>query len=84
MQLVVSERARAFSERHQVIDWLRVLRESGDSFAVDANAVQALIHEIDLLQVVAQAAEHVAAFPAGESIGEPLSHLRHSLRRWKE
>jgi hypothetical protein len=84
MQLLMIERAREFGERHQVIDWLRAQRESGDSFAVDPDAVHALLQEIDLLQVVAQAAEHVAAFPCGESAGEPLKHLRNSLLRWKE
>lgn len=84
MQLLISEQARAFGDRHQVIDCLRSQRELGGSFATDTDGVRALLQEIDLLQVVAHAAEHVAAFPCGEAAGEPLAHLRNSLRRWKE
>ena len=47
-------------------------------------AVRALLQEMDLLQVVAQTAEHVARFGPGESAAEPLANLRNSLRRWKE
>ncbi len=46
--------------------------------------MHALLHEIDLLQVVAQVAEHLAGFGTGQGAGEPLAHLRNSLRRWKE
>ena len=82
MQLLVSE--RIFGQRHYVIDALRTQRESGDPFRVETEAVQALLQEIDLLQVVAHAAEHIARFPPSEPIGEPLVTLRQALRRWKE
>jgi len=84
MEHLVSERIHVFGERHQAIDLLRHQRESGGSFAVYPAAVRALLQEIDLLQVVAQAAEHLAAFPADQSAGEALTQLRHSVRRWKE
>jgi hypothetical protein len=53
---------REFSQRHQVIDVLRAQRDMGDPFGIDPYAVGALLEEVDLLQVIAQAAEHVAAF----------------------
>ena len=58
--------------------------ESGDRFAVETETLQALLQEVDLLQVVAQAAEHVAAFPGGEGAVETLTNLGNSLARWKE
>ena len=84
MQHLMSERVRVFRERHAALDLLRGQRESGGSLAVYPSAVRALLQEVDLLQMVAQAAEHVAEFPAGESGGEPTALLRNSLRRWKE
>ena len=84
MQLLMSERVRVFGDRHRAIDLLRNQRESGESLAVYAGAVRALLQEVDLLQIVAQAAEHVAALPVSETAGEPLTNLRNSLRRWKE
>ena len=82
MQLLMSD--RIFDDRHRVIDALRSRRELGDPLIVETEAVQGLLQEIDLLQVVAQAAELVAEFPADERIGEPFTNLRYSLRRWKE
>ena len=84
MQLLRSEPVQGFSERHQIIDWLRDRRESGDPFTVETRTLQALLQEVDLLQVVAQAAGHVAAFPCGAGAVEPLTNLRNSLTRWKE
>ena len=84
MQLMMSERVQVFGERHQAIDLLRYQRESGGSLSIYPAAVRALLQEIDLLQVVAQTAEHVARFGPGESAAEPLANLRNSLRRWKE
>ena len=84
MQLLVNERVRVFGERHRVIDSLRSQRESGGALAVEPEALHALLQEIDLLQVVAHTAEHVAGFPPGARGGEPLAHLRNALRRWKE
>lgn len=84
MQSLRSERLRAFGERRQMIDLLRTQRELGGALAYKPEAVRALLQELDLLQIVAQAAEHVAAFPRAESAGEPLAHLQNALRRWKE
>jgi hypothetical protein len=84
MQSLRSERVQAFRERHQMIDLLRSRRELGGIVAYHPGTVRALLQELDLLQIVAQAAEHLAAFPCGESAGEPLAHLRNALRRWKE
>jgi hypothetical protein len=56
----------------------------GAPLAAETETVQALLLEIDLLQVMAHAADHVAGFPPGGSAGEALTHLRNSLRRWKE
>jgi hypothetical protein len=75
---------RTFGERHRAIDILRNQRESGGSLSVYPAAVRALLQEVDLLQVVAQAAEHVAAFPRNDGAGEALTNLQNSLRRWKE
>jgi hypothetical protein len=85
MQLMtMSERAQVFGERHRAIDLLRNQRESGGSLSVYPAAVRALLQEVDLLQIVAQAAEGVAAYPSGESAGEPIAVLQNALRRWKE
>jgi len=84
MQAVIHDRVRVFSERHRAIDLLRTVRETGESLAYYPAAVRALLQELDLLQVVAQAAEYVAAFPTGESADEPLAQLRSALQRWKE
>ena len=83
MQLI-GERVWEFRERHHVIDRLRGQRESGEPFAIEVSALGALLQEIDMLQVIAQAAEHVAAFPNTARAGEPVVHLRNSIRRWKE
>ena len=83
MQRLTSERVRTFGERHHAIDLLRNQRESGESLALYPGAVRALLQELDLLQVVAQAAENIAGYPAGAT-EEVLANLRNSLRRWKE
>ena len=84
MQLMRSERVQVFGERHQAIDLLRNQREPGGSLSICPAAVRALLQEIELLQVVAQAAEHVAGFGPGESGRELRALLRNALRRWKE
>jgi hypothetical protein len=84
MRCLTSERVRAFGERHQAIDLLRNRRESGGSLALYPGAIPALLEELDLLQMVAQAAEHIAGYSAGASTEEVLVNLRNSLRRWKE
>jgi hypothetical protein len=84
MNHVLVERVRTFDERHRAIDLLRDQRELGGSLAYYPAAVRSLLQEIDLLQVVAQAAEYVAAYPVGESAAETLAQLRYSLDRWKE
>jgi hypothetical protein len=84
MQSLTIERVHTFDERHRAIDLLRNERESGGSLAFYPGAVRALLQELDLLQVVAQAADHVAGYPAGASAEEVYATLRNSLRRWKE
>jgi hypothetical protein len=80
----LSEQVCTFGERHRAIDLLRTQRELGGSLAFYPGAVQALLEELDLLQIVAQAAEHVAAYPAYTGADEVFANLRNSLRRWKE
>jgi hypothetical protein len=84
MQRLTNEQECTFGERHRAIDLLRTQRELGGSLAFYPGAVPALLQELDLLQVVAQAAEHVAAYPAGLSAEEVFANLQNSLRRWKE
>jgi hypothetical protein len=84
MQSLMTERAQTFCERHRAIDLLRSQRELGESLALYPGAVPALLQELDLLQLIAQAAEHVAAFPASASAEEVVANLWYSLRRWKE
>jgi hypothetical protein len=84
MHCLTSERAQTFCERHRVIDLLRSQRELGGPLAPYPGAVPALLQELDLLQVVAQAAEHLAEYPASASTEEVFANLRYSLRRWKE
>jgi hypothetical protein len=67
-----------------MIDLLRSQRELGGTLVYKPGAVRALLQELDLLQIVAQAAEHLAAFPRADSTGEPLAYLRNALRSWKE
>jgi hypothetical protein len=83
MQRLTSERVRTFGERHHAIDLLRNQRESGESLALYPGAVRALLQELDLLQMVAQAAEQITAYPASGT-EEVFANLRNSLRRWKE
>jgi hypothetical protein len=84
MQSLTSDRAQTFSERHHAIDLLRNQRELGETIALYPGAALAILQEVDLLQIVAQAAEHVAGFPTGANPDEPLMNLRNSIRRWKE
>ena len=84
MQCSTSERAQTFCERHRAIDLLRNQRELGGPLALYPGAAPSLLQELDLLQVVAQAAEHVAGYPTSASAEEVLVNLRYALRRWKE
>jgi hypothetical protein len=82
MQILGSE--SRFGDRHRIIDTLRNQREFEGALSVEANAACALLCEIELLQVVAQAADQFARFPPGPGANESLTLLRNSLRRWKE
>jgi hypothetical protein len=84
MQRLTSEQVCTFGERHRSIDQLRTQRELGGSFAFYPGAVSALLEEVDLLQMVTQAAEQVASYSAHTSADEVFANLRNSLRRWKE
>ena len=84
MQRLTSEQVCTFGERHRAIDLLRTQRELGGLLAYYPEVMPALLQELDLLQMVAQAAEHVAAYPAYTGADEVFANLRNSLRRWKE
>ena len=82
MHAMVTE--RAFTVRHGVINLLRQERELGHPLTISTDDVQALLEEISLLQVIAQAAENVASFPQRYGTDAPLARLGSLLRRWKE
>ena len=71
-----------FDVRHRVINKLRVTREQGLPLAASQADVQALLEEVDQLQLVAQAANHFAPF-ALCGLEELQAALRNALRAWK-
>jgi len=71
-----------FEVRHRVINKLRSAREAGLLLAVSQTELQALLEEVDQLQLVAQAANHFAPF-ALRGLEEPQAALRDALRAWK-
>ena len=72
-----------FDVRHRVIDKLRCAREQGEPVAASQGDLQALLEEIDQLQLVAQAANNFTPF-ALSGLEEPQAMLRNALRAWKE
>jgi hypothetical protein len=71
-----------FEVRHRVINKLRGAREHGVPLAATQSEVQALLEEVDRLQVVAQAADNfVPCMPNG--LEEPQAVLRAALQTWK-
>jgi len=71
-----------FATRHQVIDKLRGAREQGLPLAASQTDVQALLEEVDRLQLVAQAADNFVPF-ALCGLEEPQNILRAALQTWK-
>ena len=59
---------QAFRIRHRVVDRLRAAREQSQPLAATQDEMKALLEEVDRLQLVAQAADHIVLFP--------LSHPR--------
>jgi hypothetical protein len=71
-----------FEVRHRVIDKLRVAREHGLPLAASHTDVQALLEEVDRLQLVAQAADNFAPFTL-RGLEEPQTILRAALQTWR-
>jgi hypothetical protein len=80
MTVRVSE--QHFDMRHRVINKLRVAREQGLPLAASQADVQALLEEVDQLQLVAQAASTFAPF-ALCGLEEPQTVLRDALWAWQ-
>jgi len=72
---------QCFEVRHRVINKLRDAREQGLPGAASQAELQALLEEIDQLQLVAQAANNFAPF-ALRGLEEPQTILRDALRAW--
>jgi len=72
---------QCFEVRHRVINKLRDAREQGLPGAASQADLQALLEEIDQLQLVAQAANNFAPF-ALHGLEEPQTILRDALRAW--
>jgi hypothetical protein len=73
---------QAFTIRHQVIDRLRVEREQGRSLTATQDELQAVLQEVDRLQLVADAADQIVPFYSGIREG-PETLLQGALRSWK-
>jgi hypothetical protein len=73
-----------FAARQRVIDQLRSVRHQGHPLAATDEQVEALLEEINLLHLVAQAAEDVmGSDPSGEAT-QPCARLKGPLARWSE
>ena len=72
---------QCFEVRHRVINKMRDAREQGLPGAASQADLQALLEEIDQLQLVAQAANNVAPF-ALHGLEEPQTMLRDALKAW--
>ena len=71
-----------FEARHRVINKLRAAREQGLPLAPSQTDVQALLEEVDRLQLVAQAADNFAPC-AAYGLEEPHMVLCAALQTWK-
>ena len=80
--MIVMVGEQHFDLRHRVINKLRAAREQGFPLAASQADVQALLEEVDQLQLVAQAANYFAPF-ALRGLEEPQAALRNALRAWK-
>jgi len=72
---------QCFEVRHRVINKLRDAREQGLPGAASQGDLQALLEEIDQLQLVAQGAHNFGPF-ALHGLEEPQTILRDALRAW--
>jgi hypothetical protein len=79
MTMSVSD--QAFRIRHRVVDRLRAAREQGQPLAATQGEMQALLEEVDRLQLVAQAADHIVLCPSAREGPETI--LVGALRFWK-
>jgi len=80
--MTVRDSEQHFDERHRVIDQLRGAREQGLPLAASHAEVQALLDEVDQLQLVAHAANNFTPF-ALRGLEEAQTILRDALRAWK-
>ena len=71
-----------FEVRHRVINKLRTARENSVPLAPSQTDVQALLEEVDRLQMVAQAADNFAPC-APYGLEEPHMVLCAALHTWK-
>ncbi len=80
--MTTSASDQAFRIRHRVVDRLRAAREKGQFLAATQDELQALLEEVDRLQLVAQAADQIVLFPSATREG-PEAVLVGALRFWK-
>ena len=80
--MTVRETEQHFDVRHRVIDHLRCAREQGLPLAASQVDVEALLDELDQLQLVAHAANNFTPF-ALRGLEEAQTVLRDALRAWK-
>ena len=71
-----------FAARQRVIDHLRNERHGGRPLAASDEQVEALLEEINLLHLVAEAAEEVADFGSPIDEAQPCARLAGPLKRW--
>jgi hypothetical protein len=80
--MTLRESEQHFDERHRVIDQLRGAREQGLPLAASQAEVQALLDEVDQLQLVAHAANNFTPFTMC-GLEEAQTVLRDALQAWK-
>jgi hypothetical protein len=80
--MTVTQTAQHFDVRHRVIDQLRGAREQGLPLAASQADVEALLDEVDQLQLVAHAANNFTPF-ALCGLEEAQTVLRDALQAWK-
>ena len=83
MGMTVTLSEQRFEARHRVINKLRAAREQGLPLAASQTDVQALLEEVDRLQLVAQAADNCSPCAAPNGLEEPQAVLRAALQTWK-
>jgi hypothetical protein len=81
MSLNISTRA---AERQTAIDRLRLDTERGLVLTAHDGELRAILDEVQLLEIVAGAADSVVLFPGTPESGPAMTALRDALRRWKD